>query len=140
MAKIMLRRWLAIFLIVGMVFGWGAGSAQAAAAPEMTAASYVLMSADTGEVLNAANADVKRYPASTTKIMTMVLALEAVEEGRVRLDDMVNTSAYAASMGGSQVYLEAGEQRSLEEMLIGMIRKSRLRILPSRIRKRVWKI
>jgi len=121
MVKFTIKRFLTILLIVGLVIGLvPGGAAFAAAAPELTAAAYVLMSADTGEILNAANADVKRYPASTTKIMTMVLALEAVKDGRAQLDDMVSTSEYAASMGGSQVYLEAGEQRTLEEMLIGI--------------------
>lgn len=88
--------------------------------PQIDAASYVLMAADSGEILASANADVKRYPASTTKIMTLVLALEAVERGAASLDDTVTTSEYAASMGGSQVYLYAGEQRTLEEMLIAV--------------------
>jgi D-alanyl-D-alanine carboxypeptidase (penicillin-binding protein 5/6) len=111
---------LAGLIALALVFGCGYDEAKAASAPDLSAAAYVLMSADTGEILNAANADVKRYPASTTKIMTLVLALEAVDSGKVSLDDMVSTSEYAASMGGSQVYLEAGEQRSLKEMLIGI--------------------
>lgn len=86
----------------------------------INAPAYVLMEADSGEILAEHNADAKRYPASTTKIMTLTLALEAVSRGEASLDDVVTTSEYAASMGGSQVYLYAGEQRSLREMLIAV--------------------
>ncbi|MBQ2887987.1 MAG: D-alanyl-D-alanine carboxypeptidase [Firmicutes bacterium] len=92
----------------------------AADVPALDAEAYVLMAADSGEILAASNADAKRYPASTTKIMTMVLALEAVARGEAQLDDIVTTSEYAASMGGSQVYLYPGETRTLEEMLIAV--------------------
>ena len=76
------------------------GSAAAAELPEIDAAAYVLMEPQSGEILAAANADAKRYPASTTKIMTLVLALEAVEGGEASLEDNVTTSEYAAGMGG----------------------------------------
>lgn len=88
--------------------------------PTIDAAAYVLMEPESGEILASGNADAKRYPASTTKIMTLTLALEAVARGEATLDDTVTTSEYAASMGGSQVYLYAGEQRSLKEMLIAV--------------------
>lgn len=94
--------------------------AAAAEVPEIDGAAYVLMAADSGEVLASENADVKRFPASTTKIMTLVLALEAVERGDASLEDTVSTSEYAASMGGSQVYLYPGEQRTLDEMLVAV--------------------
>jgi D-alanyl-D-alanine carboxypeptidase (penicillin-binding protein 5/6) len=82
--------------------------------------SCILVDGVSGEVLYAQNPDKKWYPASITKIMTMVLALEAVEQGKVDLDDQVSTSEYAASMGGSQVYLYPGETRTLHEMLIAI--------------------
>lgn len=94
--------------------------AAAAEVPDIDGAAYVLMEADSGQVLASDNADVKRFPASTTKIMTLVLALEAVERGDAALDDTVSTSEYAASMGGSQVYLYPGEQRTLDEMLVAV--------------------
>lgn len=94
--------------------------ALAAEPPDINAAAYVLMSSDTGEVLAKNNADVKRFPASTTKLMTMTLIMEAIKNGEIDLNDQITTSEYAASMGGSQVYLEAGETRTLEEMLIGI--------------------
>ncbi len=96
------------------------GSAAAAELPEIDAAAYVLMEPQSGEILAAANVDAKRYPASTTKIMTLVLALEAVERGEASLEDNVTTSEYAAGMGGSQVYLYVGETRTLHEMLVAV--------------------
>ena len=53
------------------------------------------------------------YPASTTKIMTMILMFEAIENGSLKWDDVLTCSAYAASMGGSQIYLEEGERMSV---------------------------
>ncbi len=97
-----------------------AAPAYASELPQIDAPAYVLLDAASGEWLAASNAEAKRYPASTTKIMTMVLALEAVERGDASLEDQVTTSESAASQGGSQVYLEAGETRTLDEMLIAV--------------------
>ncbi len=91
-----------------------------AAAPELAGESYILVEGTSGQVLAAHNENLKWYPASITKIMTLVLALEAVNSGKAGLDDNVMTSEYAAGMGGSQVYLYAGEERSLKEMLIAI--------------------
>lgn len=112
------KRFWAVLLMIAL-FVWPT-AALAEELPDIDAAAYVLMSADSGEILASDNADAKRYPASTTKIMTLVLALEAVQRGDVTMQDTVTTSEYAASMGGSQVYLYPGETRSLEEMLIAV--------------------
>ena len=82
--------------------------------------SCILMDGGSGEILYEQNPDVKCYPASLTKIMTLVLTLEALDEGKISLDDDVITSGEAASMGGSQVYLYEGEVRTVEEMLIAV--------------------
>ncbi|MFZ5633224.1 MAG: D-alanyl-D-alanine carboxypeptidase family protein [Bacillota bacterium] len=85
---------------------------------ETTAESAVLMAADSGEVLFAKNPD-KRLPmASVTKLMTMLLAVESVEQGKVTLKDKVVASENAWKMGGSQIYLEPGEEFSFYEILI----------------------
>ena len=84
---------------------------------EMPCVSALLMDAHTGEVLFEQNADEALPPASVTKVMTLLLVMEALEAGRIALSDMVRVSANAASMGGSQVFLEEGEQMSVEEML-----------------------
>lgn len=84
---------------------------------ELTSPSAILMEASTGTVLFEKNPDEIRSPASITKIMTLLLAFEALEEGRVALTDEVVTSAYAKSMGGSQVFLEEGEVQTLDTLL-----------------------
>lgn len=86
----------------------------------VNAKSALLMDAGTGTVLYAYNAGEKRPPASVTKIMTMLLVLEAVDSGKISLDDTVTVSANAAGMGGSQMYMEEGEQHTLEEILKGV--------------------
>ncbi len=79
--------------------------------------SGILMEVSTGKILYAKDADTKRPPASVTKIMTMLLIFDALEEGKIRLDDTVTTSEYAASMGGSQVFLEPGETQTVDTLL-----------------------
>ena len=81
---------------------------------ELTSPSAILMEASTGTVLFEKNPDEIRSPASITKIMTLLLALE---EGRVQLTDEITTSAYAKSMGGSQVFLEEGEVQTLDTLI-----------------------
>jgi len=87
---------------------------------ETTAESAVLMENSTGQVLFAKDADKELPMASVTKIMTLLLAVEAVEQGKAKLTDRVVTSENAWEMGGSQIYLEPGEEMSLEEMLIAV--------------------
>lgn len=79
--------------------------------------SAILMEAETGTVLYEQNADQALPPASVTKIMTLLLTMEALESGEIKLDDMLVCSANAAAMGGSQVYLEEGEQMSVEDLI-----------------------
>ena len=79
--------------------------------------SAILMDATTGQVLFEQNPDEALPPASVTKVMTLLLVMEAIDGGKLSLTDMVSVSAHAASMGGSQVYLKEGETMSVEEML-----------------------
>jgi D-alanyl-D-alanine carboxypeptidase (penicillin-binding protein 5/6) len=88
-----------------------------AASVEITAPSAILIDRTTGTVLYEENADQALPPASVTKIMTLLLVVEAIDAGRVSWDDTVTASAAAAGKGGSQVYLEEGEQMSLREMV-----------------------
>ncbi len=81
------------------------------------AESAVLMEMSTGSILYAKNADRALPPASVTKIMTLLLFMEEVDAGNIALDEEITVSEYAASMGGSQVYLEAGETMTAEELL-----------------------
>jgi D-alanyl-D-alanine carboxypeptidase (penicillin-binding protein 5/6) len=79
--------------------------------------SALLMERDTGEVLYEHNSHERLPPASVTKIMTMLLIAERIDEGSLKLDELVTVSNYASQMGGSQIYLEEGEQMTVETML-----------------------
>lgn len=81
------------------------------------AKSYLLMEASTGKVLSEQNADERMAPASITKIMVMLLLMERIDAGTVSFDDMVTTSEHANSMGGTQIWLEVGEQMSVNDLL-----------------------
>ena len=87
------------------------------AMPEISAPSYILMEASSGKIICEENATERRSPASITKIMTLLLIFEYLESGRISLDSDVMTSAYAKSMGGSQVFLEEGEIQTLDTII-----------------------
>lgn len=87
------------------------------AAPDVYAPSYILMETSTGQIICEQDADVRRSPASITKIMTLLLIFDHLDTGRIKLEDEVITSAHAKSMGGSQVFLEEGEVQTLETMI-----------------------
>ena len=84
---------------------------------ELASPEAVLMEASTGKILFEKASHEKRSPASVTKIMTVLLAFEALENGQIHLEDEVVTSAYAKSMGGSQVFLEDGEKQTVQTLL-----------------------
>lgn len=88
---------------------------------DVNAKSAVLMDSMTGEVLYSKNADAALPPASVTKIMTLLLFMEEVDGGNISLDEQISVSEYAASMGGSQVYLEPGETMTAEDLLKSVI-------------------
>ena len=140
MGKIM-KKILSVLWTAGIVL-WGAASAcsaQAAGLPArtavleenetagsdegqqvdlgITAKAAILMEASTGTVLYEKNCDTQLSPASITKIMTLLLIFDALEEGKITLDEEVTTSAYAKSMGGSQVFLEEGEKQTVETLI-----------------------
>ncbi len=92
-----------------------------AAELEVAAPSAVLMETATGTVLYEKNAHERLAPASVTKVMTLLLVMEALENGRISWDDTVTASEFAANKGGSQVYLEAGEQMTMDEMLKSVV-------------------
>lgn len=93
--------------------------AMPAAAEELAvdAQACLLMEKTTGQVLYAVNEHEQLEPASVTKVMTLLLVMEAIDSGALNYDDMVTASAYACSMGGSQIWLEENEQMSVEDML-----------------------
>lgn len=108
-------------LLWGLCLPAAAAEPPAEAFPEMqveiNAKAAVLMEANTGRVLMAQNAHGRLYPASVTKIMTLLLVMEAVESGKIALTDTVTASAEAVSKGGSQIWLEEGEQMTVDDLL-----------------------
>ena len=83
----------------------------------LDAPSYLLMEETTGKIILEKASDEKRSPASITKIMTLILIFDALESGKIHLEDEVSTSAHAKSMGGSQVFLEEGEVQTVETLI-----------------------
>lgn len=90
---------------------------ESAGSVTVTAPSVFLMEASTGKVLYEKDADTRRPPASVTKVMTILLIYDALSAGKIHKEDVVTTSEYAASMGGSQVFLEAGEEQTVDTLL-----------------------
>lgn len=88
---------------------------------EPNARSCILMDGKTGAVLYEYNADAAYPPASVTKVMTMLLVFEALDEGTLTLDEKLRISETAAAMGGSQIFLAAGEEMSVDDLLKGLI-------------------
>ena len=84
---------------------------------EVSAPSALLMEASTGQVIFEKDGDTQRPPASVTKVMTLLLIFDALEDGKIKLEDSVTTSEYAASMGGSQVFLEPGEVQTVDTLI-----------------------
>ena len=88
---------------------------------EVPAPSVVLMDAATGQVLYEKDSHARLRPASVTKIMTLLLVMEALDRGQLSWDDTITASQNAVAKGGSQVYLEEGEQMSMDEMLKSVV-------------------
>lgn len=84
------------------------------------ATSAIMIEASTGEIIYKKNENEKRAPASMTKMMSMLLIMEAIEKGALTLEDKVTASAYASSMGGSQIFLKAGEIMTVNDLLKGI--------------------
>ena len=102
-------------MVISLLFPMNVQANQVVA--EVAAPHAILMEVSTGTVLMEKAADEKVHPASVTKIMTMLLIMEALEQGKIALNDTVTVSEYAASMGGSQVYLEPYETQTVETLL-----------------------
>lgn len=120
-----MKRFFAVFMIMiilasASVFASDAETAEASLnlTPfDISAKSGVLMEQETGRILYEKNPHEKMPPASITKVMTLLLTMEAIEEGRISLGDTIVASAHACSMGGSQIWLKENEQMTVEELL-----------------------
>ncbi len=115
----MRKRFLAIALATVLLVS--AAPVAHAVELDIPAPSAILMDAATGTILYEKNAHEKLAPASVTKVMTLLLVMEALDSGRIGWDDTVIASEAAAGKGGSQVYLEVGEQMSMDEMLKSVV-------------------
>ena len=104
------------FVVLSMAVAWLPVGAQAAAL-EIPAKSALLMDVATGTVLYEQNAHEALAPASVTKVMTMLLIMEAIDDGRIGWEDTVTASESAAAKGGSQIYLKVGETMSVRDMV-----------------------
>lgn len=105
------------FLAAAVVAAVCPVGAAALSAGEVKAPSAVLMEAQTGKVLLQKNEHEKRACASITKVMTLLLVMEALDKGKISLSDKVSVSEHAASMGGSQIWLKVGETMTVDELL-----------------------
>ena len=112
-----MKRIIPLLLLLLLIAPARAVSAAPEDAFSLSSDAAVLMEPETGTVLYEKDAHSRRSPASVTKIMTLLLIAEAVDSGAIRMEDPVTASAKAASMGGSQIWLEEGEQMSVEEMI-----------------------
>ena len=113
-----MKRVLSLFVSLCLIFCAFCFSARAAEFTEaLDCRSAILIEVSTMKVLYEKNADTPYPPASVTKIMTLLLVAEAIDRGDVKLTDTVTTSDNASKMGGSQVYLKAGEQMSVSDMI-----------------------
>lgn len=115
--KLQLKRMTALFIVAALTLSISVLPVRAENSPEISAPSALLMEAGTGTVIYEKNADEPRNPASVTKIMTLILVFDALQSGQIKLSDEVVTSAYAKSMGGSQVFLEEGEIQTVETLI-----------------------
>ncbi len=114
---------LAAVMLTAAAFPVTAGASSGSTAPELglDCASAILMEASTGKVLYEKNADEALPPASVTKIMTLLLVMEAMERGVLGLDTVLTTSTRASQMGGSQIYLKEGEQMRAEDLIKSVV-------------------
>ena len=120
-----MKKWIAVLMTAVMLALTGSFAVMAEDETEgenggtvtVTAPSVLLMEASSGKVLFEKDADTKRPPASVTKVMTILLIYDALSEGKIHKEDVVTVSEYAASMGGSQVFLEAGETQTVDTLI-----------------------
>ncbi len=119
----MIKKLIAVGLCTVLMITFLVPSLSAEEAPpfDLNCRSAILMEAETGQVLYEKNADEALPPASVTKIMTLLLVMEAIDSGSLGWDDTVTASAHATSMGGSQIFLKEGEQMSVRDMVKSVV-------------------
>lgn len=113
----MFKRMLSVFLAISLLVFSAVVPASALGAEDISSVSAVLIEPNSKKILFEKNANEKRACASITKVMTLLLVFEAIEAGAISFDDVVTTSEHAKSMGGSDIWLEVGEQMTVHEMI-----------------------
>lgn len=113
----MFKRIICLIISVSVLSAIFPFSSSALSKKEITAPSAILIEAETGKVLFEKNSHEKRACASITKVMTLLLVMEALENGKLKLTDTLTSSAHAASMGGSDIWLEEGEKMSVDDLI-----------------------
>ncbi len=111
-----MKRWTVFSVLVALVLSWLPVKVQAVDL-QVAGKSALLMDAATGTILYEQNAHEPLAPASVTKVMTMLLIMEAIDSGKIGWEDMVTTSEAAAAKGGSQIYLKVGETMTVRDMV-----------------------
>ncbi len=112
-----IKRCLIFVLAFATCLGFLSFPVCALTADEVTSPSAILLQPESGKILFEKNVDEQRACASITKVMTLLLVMEAIEDGKIFYDDVVTTSEHAKSMGGSDIWLEVGEQMTVDEMI-----------------------
>lgn len=112
-----MKKIISLILTISMLFSFSVYAEEENKALGTEAKSTVLMEASSGTIIFSNNENERLSPASITKIMTVILIFDAIHNGKIKLTDIATTSAYAKSMGGSQVFLEEGEQQTVETLL-----------------------
>lgn len=115
------KRILAMLLVFVIAFSFSICTASALGEDEITAPSAVLIEPSTKKILFEKNSHDVRACASITKVMTLILVFEAIESGKLDYTDLITTSAHAASMGGSDIWLEEGEQMTVDHMIKAVV-------------------
>lgn len=113
----MSKKWCGLLIFLFLFLNQALPGMAEGTQPEIAAPHAVVMEVSTGQILYEKGADERVHPASVTKVMTLLLIYEALEEGKIGMQDEVVTSAHAKSMGGSQVFLEEGETQTVETLI-----------------------
>ncbi|MFI3207437.1 MAG: D-alanyl-D-alanine carboxypeptidase family protein, partial [Clostridia bacterium] len=113
----MLKKFLSLFCVFVLALNLLPIDRVNAESLEISSPSVILIEGNSGEILYESNADEQRSIASITKVMTLLLTMEAIESGQLELEQILTASAHASSMGGSDIWLKEGEQMSVDDLI-----------------------
>lgn len=113
----MLKKLITMLLAVILIFPLNANNKVYADVFDLKSKSAILIDANTGQILYEKDSHKVLPPASVTKVMTLLLAIEAIDSGKIKITDKVSTSKHAYDMGGTQIYLEVGEEMTVDDLM-----------------------